>query len=244
MTSIGVDIGSTYTKYCVLDEQGEIARLWAEKTPIRQDAYFQDKVRNLGINYPEAKIISCGYGKKNIDAMKNISELVALAKGVNYVLPDTKVVLDIGGQDTKVIQQAGGQIRKFFINDKCAAGSGMFLANTLNLLQVDFQTLDLTKIELSDSQLNLSSTCAVFAQTEIVKLIAANHTETEISYAVIKHILTRAKPLLRKVPRGEILLTGGLSQIPGIAAVASEIFDQPVKVYLQGKFLAAIGCAL
>ena len=244
MISIGIDVGSTYTKYCVLDDNGEVAELFSEKTPIRQEEYFQRKIKEFRIRYPEAKIISCGYGKKNIAAMKNISELVALARGVNYVLPESRIVLDIGGQDTKVIQQDKGQLKKFFINDKCAAGSGMFLANTLNLLQSDFRNLDFTKVTENDKQVNLASVCAVFAQTEIVKLIAANYAEAEIIHAVIRHILTQAKPLLRKVSQGEILLTGGLAQIPGIAGIASSIFCRPVVVHSYGAYLATIGCTV
>ena len=100
---IGIDIGSTYTKYCVMNG-GEITKLFSEVTPVRQKKYFEDVCEKLKIKYPNSKIISCGYGKKNIANAKNINELTALARGSFYVMPEFELVLDIGGQDTKIIR--------------------------------------------------------------------------------------------------------------------------------------------
>lgn len=242
MYGIGVDIGSTYTKYCVMDDQKHIVECFCEKTPIRQKDYFVKKQAQLKEKYPDAIIVSCGYGRKNVNSVKQVSELTALATGVEYAYPEKKVILDIGGQDTKVIIQQDGKLREFFTNDRCAAGCGMFLFNTLNLLQMEFEKLDLT--EVWQSEISLSSVCAVFAQTEIVELVARDVSEEEIIRAVIWQILTQSSALLKKVECDEILLSGGLSSIKGIEKFAEQVFNKKVSTSSEARYLSAIGCAI
>ncbi len=169
MYSIGADIGSTYTKFCIMKDK-QIEKLFSEKTPINQKEYFEKKVSELLSEYPDAKVVSCGYGKENIKSVKCINELIALAKGANFICPECELVFDIGGQDTKIIRQKNGQLKEFFVNDKCAAGSGIFLSNVLNMVQEDFASIDLT--DKKEPEIHLSSVCAVFAQSEIVELIS------------------------------------------------------------------------
>ncbi len=241
MYRIGIDVGSTYTKYCVM-EDGEIADLFSEKTPIRQREYFEEKVSELYRLYPKAEIISCGYGKANVDEIHNINELTALAKGAFLSIRDDGIVLDIGGQDTKIILQEKGQLKEFFVNDKCAAGSGMFLTSVLEMIDVRFEEIDLSKTPCSNTY--LSSACAVFAQSEIVELIADNKVEEEIISAVISQILIKAKPLLGKIRKGSVLLSGGISQVKGIVGVAEGIFGTECLSIKNGQYLSAIGCCL
>lgn len=240
MYSIGIDVGSTYTKYCVLQD-GEVKDLFVEKTPIRQRAYFESKIKELGSKYPDSVITSCGYGKKNVSDIHGINELTALARGSFYITKRDGIILDIGGQDTKIILQEKGKLKEFFINDKCAAGSGMFLTNVLDMIGARFKEINLTNVD--ERTLNLSSTCAVFAQSEIVELIANNKTENEIIQAVISQIFVKTKPLVAKVKDGNIMLSGGLSQIPGIDEFASNILGRKCESIVNGTYMAAIGCA-
>ena len=173
MYCIGIDVGSTFTKYCVMADRN-IDFLFMERTPIRQREYFKEKLASFMEEYPDAKVTSCGYGKRNVSELKSINELTALAKGFFFVTGKDGIILDIGGQDTKIISQENGKLKKFFINDKCAAGSGMFLSNILDMIGIKFQDIDLRL--KSGTPISLSSTCAVFAQSEIVELIANNRT--------------------------------------------------------------------
>lgn len=242
MYSIGIDIGSTYTKYCVVDNEKHIMELFTEKSPIRQKEYFERKRDELLQKYPQARFVSCGYGRHNIETFKSINELTALALGVYKQCPNAELILDIGGQDTKIITQRNGKLQEFFINDKCAAGCGMFLANTLNLLQTNFDEISL--IGKEEPEIKLSSICAVFAQSEIVELIAKDVSAEIITEAVIWQILTQAKSLLSKVRNGSIVLSGGLSQIPGIEEVAEKIFQREIIIISESTYLSAIGCSL
>ena len=242
MYSVGVDIGSTYTKYCVMND-GKIEKLFCEKTPVRQREYFENKVRELLFEYPSAKIVSCGYGRGNISSLKRINELTALARGVGYVCPEHELVLDIGGQDTKIIRQKSGQLKEFFVNDKCAAGSGIFLSNVLNMLGEDFDSIDLTGAK--EPEIRLSSVCAVFAQSEIVEIIAKSSPESaEIINSVIWQMLKKSEPLLDKAIGEELLLSGGLSQLKGISDFADLVFNKKVSTSPDGRFFSAIGAAI
>lgn len=242
MYHIGIDVGSTYTKYCIMNEEKQIIRLYSEKTPIHQKQYFKEKCVRLKSEYPDAAIVSCGYGKKNIQAVQNISELTALAKGADYVVSAIGTILDIGGQDTKIIFQERGNLKLFFVNDKCAAGSGMFLSDTLNFLEMDFESIDLNGLE--EPSIKLASICAVFAQSEIIELIADNQNETDIIQAVIWQILIKAKPLLGKVKSGPVLLSGGMALIRGLREFAEKALDQECRTTKYSPYLSAVGCAL
>lgn len=239
MYRIGIDIGSTYTKYCVMDEKNIIVDLFMEKTPVRQKTYFEKKLAELYIQYPAARIVSCGYGKKNISAMKNINELISLAKGSNYLSPNSNIILDIGGQDTKIIRQKDGQLKEFFINDKCAAGSGIFLSNICKFLGMNFNDIDLTNTK--EPEIKLSSACAVFAQSEIIELLADNIPEEMILQAVIWQILVQAKALLGKMENAPIMVSGGLTQIKGIQVFAENAFERNCFFPENGNFVSAIG---
>ena len=242
MYQIGIDVGSTYTKYCVMDKNRKIIQLFSEKTPIHQKKYFEYKIEELLNRYPQSEIISCGYGKKNINSIKNMNELIALAKGSYYLYPMGKVVLDIGGQDTKIIWHEQGKIKEFFVNDKCAAGSGMFLANTISMLGINFEEIDLTNVV--DNGRQLSSVCAVFAQSEIINLIANNVSEQQILCAVIRQIFIQAKKLFAKIRCSDIILSGGLTQIKGIQNFASTILEKDCIMLREGSYMSAIGCTL
>lgn len=241
MYCIGIDVGSTYTKYCIRKDD-RIESLFMEKTPIRQKEYFDETLHLFNRNYPDARIKSCGYGKKNIAGLETISELTALAKGSYFMTGNEGIILDIGGQDTKIILQKEGQLKEFFLNDKCAAGSGMFLTSSLDMLGIKFQDIDLEKVR--DMPVKLTSVCAVFAQSEIVELIAGNRSEEEILQAVLWQIFVKAKPLLSKIGSDRVLLSGGLSQISGIASFAAEVLERKCITVKNGAYLAAIGCTV
>ncbi len=241
MSSIGIDIGSTYTKYCVM-EGGKILSLFSERTPVRQKDYFDKKTAELETLYPGASMVTCGYGRHNAGSGKTISELVALAAGAGMTAPDHNVVLDIGGQDTKIIVCENGKLKEFFVNDKCAAGCGMFVVNSLNLLQMDFSEISLGDGDQPGAK--LSSTCAVFAQSEITELLADNCQPDEIMRAVIWQILIQSKALIGKVRLDKLLFTGGLTQIKGIERYASAVFGVPVTIPDNSIYLSAIGAAI
>jgi predicted CoA-substrate-specific enzyme activase len=242
MMRIGIDVGSTYTKYCVMDESGLIVQLWSERTPVRQKGYFTKKLEELRTLYPDCQLASCGYGKRNIDAVKSVTELTALSAGLNKTYPGIGVAVDIGGQDTKIIRQRNGKLKEFYVNDKCAAGSGMFLANVLSLLEMRFDDIDLTKSDFG--KVSLTNVCAVFALTEIVELLSIGTDPQAIINSAIVQILKQASALVDKIDYDSVIaLSGGLSQIRGFNQFASLTLKREVLAPNNAQYLGAIGCA-
>lgn len=241
MRQIGIDVGSTYTKYCVLDGE-TFAECFTEQTPVRQREYFEDKLAVLKRAYGDCSVVTCGYGRKNVDHHRTVTELTALARGAAVLCPRVDAVLDIGGQDTKLIRQEDGKLKAFFTNDRCAAGCGLFLGNILRLLDMDFSSLDLRGV--APPELRLSSVCAVFAQSEIVELIADGEDSRQIVHAVIAQIFTQARALLAKMDCDALALSGGLTRIPGIGPFAEAVLERSVFVPAKGAYISAMGCAL
>lgn len=241
MYRIGVDVGSAYVKICVM-ENNKIVKFFSERTPLRQKEFFEKKIADLKEEYTDAEIVTCGYGRQNVNSIETVNELSALAKGAFFLTEHNGLILDVGGQDTKIINQSEGRLKDFFLNDKCAAGSGSFLAGVLERVSRNFDSIDLRGVEAPPFQ--LSSVCAVFAQSEIVELIAANKTEEEIIQAVIWHIYVKAKALVQKCENMPLMLSGGLSGIPGIDRFAEKALGRECYVAENGKYLASVGCAL
>lgn len=113
MYRIGIDVGSTWTKYCIVQD-GVVKSMFMEKTPVRQKEYFCKKIHEMQTAYAGAEIVSCGYGKRNVIGLKKVNELTALAKGCYFAAGYEGIVMDIGGQDTKIIWQEKGRLREFF----------------------------------------------------------------------------------------------------------------------------------
>jgi predicted CoA-substrate-specific enzyme activase len=222
------------------EEFGQTHTYYSERTPVRQRECFDAKLAELRRSYPDCVIVSCGYGRHNFDSLKTITELAALATGLEHVAPGTQIALDIGGQDTKTIRQIHGKVREFFINDKCAAGSGMFLTNVLHTLGIPFED-----IELCETDVKLSATCAVFAQTEIVGLIADGVTPEDIVSATLRLLFLQGRVLLEKLgSSASVALCGGLTQIQGIRPFAERWLERSIILPDQAQYLAALGCAL
>lgn len=243
MYSIGVDVGSTYTKYCVLDDHGAMVELFSEKTPIRPKMHFALQIPKLYHKYGDCRIVSCGYGRRNLTFDRTVNELTALAAGVEFQCPGAGMVLDIGGQDTKIICQKDGRLQEFFVNDKCAAGCGMFLLNVLHMLDLGLEEVELS-LAPEEPELHLSSKCAVFAQSEIVELMAADIPAMAIVRAVLWHIFIQAKGLLRKAEATSVVLSGGLTHIQGVGRLAKELLGIEVIIPENGAYLSALGCAV
>jgi len=243
MRKIGIDVGSTYTKYCILDESGIIESLYSEKTPIRQKIYFDQKIKDFREAYGELiEVVSCGYGKSNVEGIQQINELTALARGAYYMCPEEAFVIDIGGQDTKIIRHENGRLKEFFLNDKCAAGSGMFLISVAQMLEKNLD--DIVLVPFEDMNIRLSSRCAVFAQSEIVKLVADNVTADEILSAVVFQILVQTKNILGKVNCHKAVISGGLVEIKNIQSYIEQILEIQCVIAKEHRFLSAVGCVV
>ncbi|MBU5335813.1 acyl-CoA dehydratase activase [Intestinibacter bartlettii] len=216
MYSIGIDAGSTYTKGVLFDGKNIIKKIIiptgsSPKTTSRQ--VYENLIED--IDKSEIKrVVGTGYGRVSMDFIdKKVTEITCHAKGVFFLNQNIRTILDIGGQDIKVINiNESGNVESFLMNDKCAAGTGKFLEITSNKLDSDIASID--ELARDAEPENISSMCTVFAESEIVSLLARDTPKEKIAAGIIKSISNKGISLLNKAQIvDDIAFTGGLAQI-------------------------------
>ncbi|MEW6599517.1 MAG: acyl-CoA dehydratase activase [Nitrospirota bacterium] len=243
----GLDIGSTYTKI-VLTSGTEIC----SHEVFRTATGFNDKIDRIinsfcskqGISPGDIKMTGVtGYGRNNYPkADFKTTEIKAVARSVNYKDPEATMILDIGGQDCKVVYlRKNGTVSDFHISDKCASGTGRFVE--LLAMRLNLSLEELSRIDLSGAKnIGLSSTCAVFADAEVIKLIAEGKELTDIIYSVYSTIIRRIMSFFHQKP-GRVALTGGIVRNRSFVAVLKKILPD-IAVYDFSEIACAYGIAL
>ena len=204
------------------------------------------------------RVTATGYGRIALPfADKAVTEISCHARGAAQLFPQAGVVLDIGGQDSKVIslelprqETAGasgttrpGAVRDFLMNDKCAAGTGRFLQVLSGILNMPLD--ELGQAAATGKPVAISSMCAVFAETEIVGLLARSTPPQDIAAGVFRSIARRMCGLARRIPmQGECVFTGGLATSPAFAAILADELGMPVNVPADPQTVGALGAAL
>lgn len=246
MFYIGIDIGSTASKVCIFNHD-KIENTFVYPTGW-SSIKIADKIKknliDMNINKDNCKIVATGYGRVSVPyADKTITEITCHGKGAYYLLKEDCTVIDIGGQDTKIITVQGGKITNFTMNDKCAAGTGRFLELMANTLGLDIDQM--CQMARFGKNTTISSMCTVFAESEVISLIADNKKREDIAYGVVDSITSKVKSLCQKHSEGfNYFLTGGLSDISYIAERLSEKLGSSVKSNTLGRYAGAIGAAI
>ena len=252
---VGVDIGSTTIKIVLVDETEKMIDKIASPTGSMFNKNALDSLdRLLGSNNLKREnlsyIVSTGYGRKLFKTSnENINELTANAKGARNCLGNghkVKTIINVGGQDTKVILLDNeGKMTNFFMNDKCAAGTGRFLDISARNLEVEVDQMETLHFEAKDTPLPINSTCAVFAESEIISLLAAGHQSSEIASGIHYSI---AKRIVRLAGRGRVedsvLFDGGTALNKGMVDALENELMRPVFVNPFPQFTTAFGAAL
>lgn len=244
MYTIGIDSGSVATKGVLFN--GNIVKKIIKPTGWNPKETSLDVLRDLKseVKGPIETIIGTGYGRVSMDFTdKNLTEITCHAAGAFYLQSDIDTILDIGGQDSKVIAiNHRGKVKKFLMNDKCAAGTGVFLQETLAKLGINIDTID--TFEKPDNIIKISNMCAVFATSEIVGLLAKGTEKNQIVHAIASSIAHRSHQLMTKLHRPrKVLFTGGLSQSTMIRKAIEEALGVPLISLEDSPFAGAIGAA-
>ncbi|MEN8187960.1 MAG: acyl-CoA dehydratase activase [Bacteroidota bacterium] len=252
---LGVDIGSTTIKIVLVDETGKMVDKIASPTG---SMFNKNALESLGrlldsnnLTKDDVKyIVSTGYGRKLFKiSNENVNELTANAEGARNSLGDdlkVKTIINVGGQDTKVILlNEEGKMTNFFMNDKCAAGTGRFLDISARNLEVEVQELEVLHFKAKDTPLPINSICAVFAESEIISLLASGHHSSEIASGIHYSI---AKRISRLANRGRIedtvLFDGGTALNKGMVDALENELMRPVLVNSFPQFTTSYGAAL
>ena len=250
MITAGVDVGAATAKtvvvadgeilsYAVMPTGDSVARAAMSVTRAALDQ-ARLSMEDLGF------VISTGYGRNGVRfANKATSEIICHARGVNFLMPDARTVIDIGGQDSKVIGvREDGAVSDFVMNDKCAAGTGRFLevmAGVLGLAIEEMGPISLT----SKNPCPISSTCTIFAETEMVSLRADGRTREDLVAGIHRAVASRVAVMGRTVGyREQVVFTGGVAKNQGVTNSLQAAIGLPILVPDEPQIVGALGAAL
>lgn len=244
MSFAGIDIGSRSIKVVLVDEAGQIVLRRQADTGFDP----MSEARGLLADLLYERIMATGYGRNLFEVAfetPTVTEIKAHAKGARFFFPEARTVLDIGGQDSKAIALfANGKVKKFEMNDRCAAGTGKFLEIMARTLGFDLDAFGREALAV-DKDLMISSMCTVFAESEVTSLIAKGQNRREIARGLHLSVIRRAAGMLARVaPQGEIVFTGGVANNPCMRTLLAEKLGRAVRVPDEPQFSGALGAAL
>ena len=248
--TLGIDIGSTASKCVMLADGKEIVA----KSLISVGAgtsgpqrAIDEVLESAGKKREEmAFVLATGYGRNSLMnfADKQMSELSCHAKGAHFLFPKVHTVIDIGGQDVKVLQIEDGIMTNFAMNDKCAAGTGRFLDVMARVLEVDVK--DLGRLgAMSTKYVGISSTCTVFAESEVISQLSMGTDKCDIINGIHKSVAGRVAGLAHRIGvRDQVVMTGGVAQTAGIVQALQDELGHTVHTSPLTQYNGALGAAL
>ena len=247
----GIDVGALSTEAVILDSEGElsgysIVETGANSTEAAEEA-FGKALLAAGIRRNAVvHTVATGYGRISVPfAKKRVTEISCHAMGAQHLFPDTGTVIDIGGQDSKVIRIGdSGKVLDFTMNDKCAAGTGRFLEVMAAKLRVPLEEMSALSLR-TEKEAHISSVCTVFAESEVVSLVAKNHPKEEIIRGLHRAITNRVWSMVKALGvYGEVAMTGGVAKNRGVVTLMEEKLGKPIRVYAEPQIVGALGAAL
>jgi predicted CoA-substrate-specific enzyme activase len=247
----GIDVGSLTTDAVILNETAEllgysIVSTGASSTEAAEAA-FEKALDMAGVHRGQIKeVVATGYGRVSVPfAHKKVTEISCHSLGAYTLFPDTGTVIDIGGQDSKVIRVGlEGKVLDFTMNDKCAAGTGRFLEVMAAKLRISLDEMGSFSLK-GEKEARISSVCTVFAESEVVSLVARNHPREEIIRGLHRAIVNRVWSMIGTVGiHGEVTMSGGVAKNKGVVALMEEKLGKPIHVYQEPQIVGAFGAAL
>ncbi len=247
----GVDVGSTQTKAIIIDEDRKITGrslidTGANVVLAAENAYAQ-ALENAGIREVEVEyIIGTGYGRYRVTfGNAQVTEISCHGRGAVHMFPNTRTVVDMGGQDTKAIRVSPtGEIVDFCMNDKCAAGTGRFLGAAASALDIPLQELGPTALKHT-KPVRISTTCTVFAESEVLSWLGKGKKIEDILWGVHQSIASRSSSLMRRVGlEPELTFTGGVTRNVGMVRALEEKLGMKLNISEESHYMGAVGAAL
>lgn len=250
MFTMGIDIGSTSSKAVILEDGTRVAARKVIEAGIGSegpDRVFADALSEAGITHEEiTRVMATGYGRMTFHgADDQASELSCHGKGIHYLIPEARVVIDIGGQDAKVMQiNERGTLLNFVMNDKCAAGTGRFLDVMAGILSV--QTSELAELAAkAEEPLSISSVCTVFAESEVISHLAAGATRSDVAAGIHQSVAKRVAGLGNRIGfRGPIAMSGGVALNAGVVRALEHELGKQIVTHPDAQLAGAYGAAI
>ncbi|HHP51061.1 MAG TPA: 2-hydroxyglutaryl-CoA dehydratase [Moorella mulderi] len=249
MYTLGLDVGSTSTKGVLYDGEKIVAHViiptgWSPKEAAREALerlWERAQIDEERVVYK----VGTGYGRLSLKDMVDlaVTEITCHARGIFHLVREACTVIDIGGQDTKVITiNQSGLVVDFVMNDKCAAGTGRFLEVMAHALGLDIT--DFSRMGLGAEPVEINSMCTVFAESEVISLLASGTPRENIIAGLHRSIAKRIKGMLKGLPQGKIVFTGGGAKNEGLRRALGAELGRPLWVPEEPRITGALGAAL
>ncbi len=250
MITAGVDVGAATAKTAIVKD-GEMISCKVMPTGARVTEsarkVTEEALEAVGLSMSDVDaIVSTGYARHAVTfSNKGISEIICHAKGVNHLIPDARTIIDIGGQDSKVIgPHEDGTVADFVMNDKCAAGTGRFLEVMANVLELSIDEMGPEALK-SVKPSTVTSTCTIFAESEMISLRAENTPREDIVAGIHRAVARRVIIMGKTVGyRDKIVFTGGVAKNVGIRHFLEKELGMEVIVGEEPQIMGALGAAL
>lgn len=246
----GIDIGSIYSKVVILKEEQVIAslvkRTGGEIKTVSQ-RIMEEVLTPLGLEIGSLQsVVATGYGRISVTfAEKQVTEITCFGRGISNLYPDVRTVIDIGGQDSKGIKiDEKNYVNDFVMNDKCAAGTGRFIEVMANALEVDLAEMGPIALQ-SNSPEEIGITCTVFAESQVISLVAEGRPKIDIVAGIHQAIAERIFGMLKMIKiENKIAVTGGGAKNIGLVKALEKKFGIELVVPPEPQLIGAYGAAL
>ncbi len=249
----GVDVGSTQTKAVIMSDNGGVKILQralvdtGANVQRAAERAFDDCCRNAGFHPSDVGfVVGTGYGRYKIGfGNAQMTEITCHAKGASFLCPGTRTVIDMGGQDSKAISVgANGEVLDFVMNDKCAAGTGRFLANSAEVMDIRLDKIGPLSLA-ARHPVKIATVCTVFVESDILSYLAQGKTAEDILGGVHIAIAKRTLSLARRLNlEPEITMTGGVARNVGMVWALEQFIGRKLQVSEDAQFIGAVGAAL
>ena len=246
----GVDIGSLSADAVIIDTNNGICSYAILPTgadgAVSGEKAFSLALESAGVKREDVRfIVSTGYGRTALSiADKAVTEIACHGRGAFHLFPETRTILDIGGQDSKVIKLGkNGKVVDFAMNDKCAAGTGRFLEVMAGALEIDLEEMGPLSFQAKDN-ISISSMCTVFAESEVISLVAKSKPKQDIIKGIHNAIGNRVFSMLDRLGiEPSVTMTGGVAKNPGMVDVVREKTGHEINLPPEPQIVGALGAA-
>ncbi len=248
----GVDIGSLTAKAVVVDSAtheilGDALAPTGHRPPAAGEQVLRQALQQADVSIDNIDtLVATGYGRASIKAAdQRFTEISCLATGIHHLLPEVRTAVDIGGQDSKVITlDEAGCAEGFALNDRCAAGTGRFLEVMAEALGVEIAQLGRLSLQ-AKRPAQFSSTCTVFAESELVGMLAEGESRENIAAGLSRLVAHQVAALMSQLRyRAPFAFVGGVAKNQGVHAAVEKLLETDVRVPDQPQMVCALGAAL
>jgi len=249
MITAGIDIGSITAKAAIFEDGKLLAAkviFTGYNAELAGQKVYDEVLNEVGLGkIAIEKIVSTGYGRNSVKfADKSYTEIMCHAAGAHFLNPHVRSIIDIGGQDSKaILLDDKGKVKNFVMNDKCAAGTGRFLEVMARALEVNLDDFGAMSIK-SKQPSKISSLCTVFAESEVISLIAKGEQRQDIVAGIHESIAARVSSMVGRVGIKEpVMITGGVARNIGVVHALEKKLGMKIEVSPYAQVNGAIGAA-